>query len=100
MPGAVDPAVLLDRPLMLGRIGVDDYAIRVAGLSLGRIMARPMAGGRVSWFWSLTGPYVPQTMGATSGDAESLDAAKAAIKSAFDTWLRWAQGKGEAVWHG
>ena len=95
----VDPATLLEQPLMLRKIGDDDYAVAVAGLALGRIMKSSRGHGRVMWFWTLTGPYVPLSMYPTSGDVASLDQAKTAIKAAFDLWLRWAKGQGEVVWH-
>ena len=95
----VDPATLLEQPLMLRRIGDDDFAIAVAGLALGRIMKRPLSHGRAVWTWTLTGPYVPQSLHPTSGDVDSLDEAKDAIKATFNRWLHWAKGEGEVVWH-
>lgn len=100
MPRHIDPATLLDQPLMLGRIGEDDNAVRVAGLGLGRIMARPMFGGRTAGFCTLTGPGVSETLGPTLGNSESLDGAKVDIKRAFGTWLLWAHRLGEVVWRG
>ena len=78
----------------------DDFAVRIDGRLLGRIMAKPMAGGSVVWIWTITGPYLPPELRPASGDAESLDAAKAALKAKFGAWLQWAAGRGEAVWHG
>ncbi len=95
----VDPATLLEQPLMLRKIGDDDYGVAVAGLALGRIVKRDISAGREIWTWTLTGPYIPQSLHPTYGDVDSLDEAKAAIKAAFDLWLRWAKGKGEVVWH-
>lgn len=96
----IDPASLLEHPLMLRTIGEGDFAIVVAGLPLGRIMRKPVSGGKEVWFWTLTGPYVPESLFPKDGDAPTLEGAKTAIKGAFERWLAWAQGQGEVVWHG
>lgn len=95
----LDPIAFDGARFSLKRIGDEDYEVLADGLATGRIMRRDLAGGRAVWFWTLTGPYIPQTLATTSGDAASLDEAKAAIKSAFDMWLRWAMGQGQVVWH-
>jgi len=94
----IDPAELAGAQFTLKPIGNDDYQVNVGGRSTGRVMRRLLANRRQAWFWTLTGPYVPQSLHPISGDAASLDEAKAAIKATFDRWLRWAVGRGEVVW--
>lgn len=56
----------------------DDYRVALDGRTIGRIMKVQRAGGAVAWFWSfLIFPNSP----ADRGDAESLDAAKAAFRA-------------------
>jgi hypothetical protein len=63
-------------------------------------MAKPVSGSRVMWFWTVTGPYVPGDLQPASGDAESLDKAKAAFRAKFDKWREWAMSLGHpVVWH-
>lgn len=100
MPSHLNPATLAGKPLMLRRLAAGDFAVRVDGRLLGRIMRKPVAGGSVVWFWTLTGPYVPPELRPGDGEAETLDAAKVAIKAKFGAWLQWATGRGEVVWHG
>jgi hypothetical protein len=97
----INPATLQDNPLMLRRIGPDDFAVTVGGLPAGRIMAKPLAGSRVVWFWTVTGPFVPGALQPGDGEADNLDEAKAALKAKFTAWLRLATAEGgEVLWHG
>lgn len=101
MPLYVDPATLDGQQLLLHRINTDDYSVRVLGLVVGRVMVRLGAGGRVVWFWTLTGPYLPVDLQPSSGEAETLLEAKAAFRAKFDTWLAWAKDLGHPVaWMG
>lgn len=79
--------------LTLKQVGGDDYEVVAAGLVVGQIMARRRSFGRKVWFWSVAGPHLPETMAGAGSNAMSLGGAKAAVKSAFDTWLQSATGK-------
>ena len=83
-----------------------DYTIIVeAGehgrLTVGRIMLVARSSGRVAWFWTITGPAAPDAGVGLAGEADNLDAAKAALRSAFDRILYWASmaKNGELGWH-
>lgn len=91
MPTYLDPAALEGQPLTLHRLADDDYSVRVLDHVAGRIMAKPISGGRVVWFWTLTGPYLPADLQPSQGDAETLLEAKAAFRAKFDRWLAWAK---------
>ncbi len=96
----VNIAPLHGKPLILRRIGEDDYSVRVADLSVGRIMLKPVSGGSAVWLWSITGPYMPPQLQPSSGDAGSLDDAKTMIKSKWLSWMFYAASRGgEAEWH-
>lgn len=101
MPLYLDPATLEGQQLTLHRIGADDYAVQVADHGAGRIMAKPLAGGRVVWFWTITGPYLPENLRPAQGEAETLIEAKAAFREKFDAWLAWATALQQPVmWMG
>lgn len=101
MPSYVDPADFEAAPLMLKRIGADDYAVTVAGRGAGRILAGTGPGMSVIWTWTVTGPYVPPALQPAHGRVESLDEAKAAFRAKFEAWLVWARTIGRPVaWHG
>ena len=96
----IDVTALNGKPLMLRRIGEDDYAVRIEEMSMGRIMLKPVSGGSVVWLWSVTGPYLPPELQPGSGDAETLEEAKASLKAKFAAWLHHAAAKdGEGYWH-
>lgn len=100
MPASIDPETLEGLPLMLRQAAAGDYTVAIAGRLAGRIMLKPVSGGRGVWFWTLTGPYIPPQLQPGNGDCASLDAAKAALKAKFEAWLLWAKGQGgAAVWH-
>lgn len=90
MPTYLDPATLEGQQLTLHRLADDDYAVRVLDHLAGRIMAKPVSGGRVIWFWTMTGPYLPADLQPSQGDAETLLEAKTAFRAKFDKWLAWA----------
>ena len=97
----IDPSSLIGQPLRLRRIGEDDHVVLVRDLTSGRIMSKTMAGGTTAWFWTVTGPYLPPELQPASGEAETLDEAKACFKSKFGAWLHWAVAQGGDVhWHG
>jgi hypothetical protein len=100
MPHYVDPSAFEGLPLILKRTGVDDHSVRVNDMVAGRIMAQDRSGGRRVWFWTITGPYLPEHLRPGNGEAETLDEAKAAFRAKFDKWLAWASMlQHEVVWN-
>lgn len=87
----IDPATLEGQPLILKTAAPNDYTVMVLDRIAGRIMAKPVTGGRTVWFWTVTGPYLPDRLRPGDGDAESLEEAKAAFRAKFDAWLAWAR---------
>jgi hypothetical protein len=101
MPNYVDPFAFEGQPLMLKKRAHDDYAVTVADRVAGRIMAQARSGGRKVWFWTVTGPYLPDHLRPSNGDADTLDEAKAAFRAKFDKWLTWASTLShQVVWNG
>ena len=47
---------LTDQPLLLKRLAAGDYSVTVKDLRAGRIMQKPLSGGRCVWLWTMTGP--------------------------------------------
>lgn len=90
MPHYVDPAGFERQPLILKRHAEGDYAVIVRDMVAGRIMAQDRSGGRRIWFWTVTGPYLPDQLQPSNGEADSLDGARAAFRAKFDRWLAWA----------
>lgn len=87
--------------LELRAIGADDYSVRILDRTAGRIMAKPISGGRQVWYWTVTGPYLPGDLQPSHGEAETLLEAKAAFRARFDRWLTWAVAQeGKAHWMG
>jgi hypothetical protein len=78
---------------------VDDYEVRIGGVTLGRIMLRNKSFGQSLWFWTLTGPYVPATLQPSHGEADSLEIAKVDFKSKFVRWMEWAEIQDGVVWN-
>lgn len=100
MPNYVDPAAFEGLPLLLKKQAQDDYAVLVNDMVAGRIMAKPVAGGRVVWFWTVTGPYLPDHLRPSNGDADTLDEAKTVFRAKFDKWLAWASTlQHQVVWN-
>ncbi|MBK5960282.1 hypothetical protein CCR97_19045 [Rhodoplanes elegans] len=56
----------------------DDWTVVTDGRAIGRIMRVQRAGGSWAWFWSF---YLFPNSAADRGDADSLDAAKAAFRA-------------------
>lgn len=97
----IDPASLEGQQLVLKPIGAADYSVRILDRRAGRIMLRQVAGNRVAWFWTVTGPYIPADMQPSHGEADTLREAKVAFRAKFDAWLTWAKELGHPVmWTG
>lgn len=101
MPLTIEPARFISQPLVTKAIAENDYSVLCDGLLAGRIMLRPVANGASHWFWTITGPSLVQANLSSSGQADSLDAARKAFRERFDLWLAWALAANVAVyWHG
>jgi hypothetical protein len=70
---------------------VDDYVVLIDGLIAGRIIKKTLSFQRVTWFWSMYGPYYPSPTGC-SGEEETLEKAKGAFKVCFGNGMhgRWS----------
>ena len=104
-----DPSRFSGQPLKLRRAiasGFTDYQVIADGLTAGRILEVQRPSMYCSWLWTLTGPVCaePGLNISTSGETESLDAAKTAFKASFTKWLSWAVEQAErgnaSAWHG
>lgn len=100
MPHYVDPASFEGEPLFLKRQAEGDYAVIVRDMVAGRIMHQPRSFGQKVWFWTVTGPYLPEQLQPSNGEADSLDKAKATFRAKFDRWLAWASRlQHQVVWN-
>jgi hypothetical protein len=97
MPLYIDPNTLEGQQLVLHAIGSEEYSVQVADHIGGGIIAKPMSGGGVVWFWTITGPYLPIDMRPSHGEADTLLQAKAAFRAKYDRWLAWARDLGRPV---
>jgi hypothetical protein len=64
-------------------------------------MAAARSGGSTRWLWTITGPAAPDAGIGLSGDAESLEEARGAFRSAWNALLSWAAAEraGGLGWH-
>jgi len=101
VPLYLDPATLEGQHLLLKETAVGDYSVSILDHRAGRIMLKPVSGGREVWFWTITGPYIPTDLQPSHGDADTLLEAKSAFRAKFDAWLVWAKELGHPVmWTG
>ena len=101
MPNYVDPRRFIKKPVVLRSQLPGEAAVMIDGLKAGRILQQVRADMRLIYVWTLTGPYAIAAGLHSSGQARSLEEAKAAIRSAFDIWLNWALGQEKpVVWYG
>ena len=84
--------------LSLKPIGDKIFQVEACNVILGEIIARRRSAGRIVWFWSLSGPHLPQTMPGAGSNAMSFQSAKAALKSSIDTWLQSTGQPGDIPW--
>lgn len=103
MPNRVEPALFIGKTFTRRKTflnTVDDDEVMIDGLPAGRILRRTLSFQRQTWFWALTGPYLPPTSQASSGERQTLDHAQE-FKAAFWKWHGWALTQtGGAIWHG
>ncbi len=78
--------------LTLKPVGDRQFQVEACGLILGEIIARRRSFGRVVWFWSLSGPHLPEAVGGAGSNATTFEGAKAALKSCLDISLQAMTG--------
>jgi hypothetical protein len=91
--------LFLRKALIGGLPGDGDYIAVCDDLTVARILKLQKSFGRESWDWSITGPYIPEAMGSSSGSAPSLNAAQHSVRMVFDRWQAWAAVQPSAAWH-
>lgn len=93
----VDPRELVGQQLTPTAIAENDYRV----LPAGRVFLREVANGASHWFWTLSGPSLVQPALSSSGQADTLEEARLALRTQFDKWLAWSLGADVAVyWQG
>ena len=76
----------------------NDYAIRIDGLTVGRIIKKVESDQRAIWIWTMTAPYHPHNE-PQNGEEETFEAARDAFKGMFREWLAWASKQsGKVTW--
>ncbi len=99
MPTRLDASDLAIGSLALAPVGENDLQVLACGLAVGQIMSRRRSFGRVVWFWSVSGPHIPETMALAGSNAQTLGGARQAVKRTFDAWLHTATGQpGNMPW--
>ncbi len=93
MARRLDVCDLANGSLSMKPVGENDFQVQVCGAPVGQIIRRKRSFGRAVWFWSLSGPHIPETMNVAGSNAQTLDGAKQAVKRTFDDWLRSATGQ-------
>ena len=93
MARRLDVCDLASGTLAMKPVGENDFQVQACDASVGQIIRRKRSFGRAVWFWSVSGPNIPETMSAAGSNAQTLDGAKQAVKRAFDDWLRSATGQ-------
>ncbi len=96
----IEPSRFRGLPLITKATAENDFSVMCDGLGVGRILLTPIANGAAVWFWTITGPALVQAGLSSSGQADSLEAARQAFRTRFDEWLAWALAADVAVrWH-
>lgn len=99
MARRLDICALANGTLSMKPVGENDFQVQVCDVPVGQIMRRKRSFGRVVWFWSLSGPHIPETMSAAGSNAQTFEGARQAVKRTFDDWLRLATGQpGSIPW--
>ena len=103
MPNRVDPARFIDKTFTRRKTFVDsvnDYAVMIDGFPAGRILQHKLAFGIVKWFWTITGPALPNELDPGNGYEGTLEEAQEAFKAKFWQWHRFAMGRNvPSTWH-
>lgn len=101
MPNYFDPRRFVGYPMVLKSMVESDASAMIYGLRAGRILWQVMSGQRQVYTWTLTSPYTVSAGVTSSDEQETLEGAKAAIREAFDVWLKWALSQEKpVVWCG
>lgn len=99
MARRLDVCDLANGTLTMKLVGENDFQVEACDAPVGQIIRRKRSFGRAVWFWSLSGPHIPETMNAAGSNAQTLDGAKQAVKRNFDDWLHSATGQpGNIPW--
>jgi hypothetical protein len=70
-------------------------------VATGRIMRQRRLFGVEVWLWSVMWRAMVQAGPESSGEADSVEAARHEFRQAFDRWLAWATvHQGEVRWFG
>ena len=103
MQTTVNPRRFVGQDVSLCPLSRGQSAVVLGGLRVGRVSHVPAgAGSKMSWLWSLTGPYCGSMPAAQvmCGEAATLADAKLQLRRAFDNWLGWAlEQEGPVHWH-
>ena len=99
MARRLDVCDLANGTLAMKPVGENDFQVQACDAPVGQIICRKRSFGRAVWFWSVSGPNIPETMSAAGSNAQTLEGAKQAVKRIFDDWLRSATGQpGNILW--
>lgn len=99
MTSRIDPDELAQATLSLMPVGDGVFQVEACGRIIGQVISRRRSFGRVVWFWSLSGPHLPEAMGGAGSNASTLQGAKAALKSSLEVGLQAATGRsGNTSW--
>ena len=87
--------------MMLESVADGDSVMMIDGLRAGRITEQVVSEKPVTYIWTLTSPRTVLAGVASSGEEDTLDGAKAAMRKAFFMWLKWAlKQEKRVVWYG
>lgn len=99
MARRIDVRDLANCTLSLKPVGENDFQVEACNAPVGQIIRRRGSFGRAVWFWSLSGPHIPETMSGAGSNAQTFEGARQAVKRTFDDWLRAATGQpGNEQW--
>ena len=97
MSTLLDPVSLEDQPIDRQGIGTNDFVLKVLDHIIGRVVAKHVTGGRLIWFWMLTGIHLPIQLQPSHGATGTEIDSTAALEAKFRAWLDWAKSRGEPV---
>ena len=95
-----DPQIFVRLSLHLEGGDDDDYRVKIAGHTAGRIFRTMRSASQHVWLWTVTGPYLQGAELNGNGNSADLSEAKTAFRFTFDAWLQWAiQQNAPVMWH-
>lgn len=87
--------------MVLKSVVAGEASVMIDDLRAGRIFQEIRAGHRHVYFWTLSSPYTVTAAITASGEQDTLEDAKSALRGAFDAWLKWAlEREWSVVWYG